>query len=204
MKRSKSAEEAAFARGEIGADGVAVEEAPDEEALELASVLEGLARGRTYLGREFLTWLLWRTNSGGPIVDFDGDPVTALFVGRLTLRGLAGEATELVVKGAMSPYAPIVKNAIDQGLLVHVARLRITHGERTFEATVDAEHLAVRSAAIPKVLSEEEDDRIAERLFLSERLSKLLEALLGKFFEVRTAKTWRSKVVGEMKAWLSG
>lgn len=201
-KRSQRAEEAAFERGEIGVDGLATEETQDEEALERVQVAEQLVRGRSYLGREFLTWLLWRSNAGGPVLDHDGEPLTVLLVGRITLRGLAGEATELVVKGAMSPYARIVRQAIAQGLLVHAARLRLSHGEKLFEATVDAEHLAIRSAQLPKVLSEEADDKISERLYLTEQVTALIEALLRKFLEVRTGKTWRSKTVKELRAWL--
>lgn len=197
-----SREEAAFARGEIGVDGEAVAEAQDGAAVERQKVVEQLLRGRTYLGRELLTWLLWRSNAGGPIVDVDDEPVSLLFVGKIVLRGLAGDANELSVKGGMSAYSNVVRHAIDQGLLVHAARMRIQHGERAIEVTVDAEHLDFRSAQIPKVLSEEADDKVAERLWLCELLERIVDALLAEFLKVRTGRRWKTKIVPSMKAWL--
>ena len=63
-KRQQAREEERFARGEIGVDGEAVEVEPDETEVEKSKAAEQTLRGRTYLGREFLTWLLWRTNGG--------------------------------------------------------------------------------------------------------------------------------------------
>lgn len=202
MSRSKRREEAAFEAHEIGVDGQSVEVELDEEQLERLKVTDALVRGRTYLGRELLTWLLWRSNAGGPILDFDGEPVHVLLIGPLVLRGLAGEATELRVKGVMSPYSAIARRAIDSGLLIHAVRLRITHGERTYEVSVDAEHLALRSARLPDVLSEEEDDRISERLYLVEQLAAIVEALLAHFLALRTSRKWSEKAVPALKEWL--
>ena len=71
----------------------------------------------------------------------------------------------------------------------------------THEATVDAEHLAVRSAKIPKVLSEEEDDKITERLYLAERLSMIVDAAFRKFMGIRVGKRWAAEVA-ELRAWM--
>jgi hypothetical protein len=197
----KASEESAFLRGDIGVDGQAVEEVKDEGELEQTKVMEELVRGRTYLGREFLTWLLWRTNEAASLVTIDNEPITVVLVGRVVLRGLAGEATELNVKGVAAPYSAIVRRAIGDGLLLHVARLRIQHGEKLYEATVDAEHLAVRSAKIPKVLSEEDDDKITERLFLAERLSQMVDALFQRFMKVRITPEWAAEVKA-LRGWI--
>lgn len=201
-KGKSSAEETKFLRGDIGVDGEKIEEELSEEEVDRQKAVEELARGRTYLGREFLTWLLWRTNSANTLIAVDDEPLTGLFVSRVTLRGLAGDATELVARGAGAPYSKIVRGAIRSGLLVHVGRVRFSHAERLYEVTLDAEHLRLRSAQIPKVLSEEEDDRIAERLFLAEKLSEIVDLCFRAFLEVRTSKRWRKDVVPEMLAWL--
>lgn len=195
-------EETAFLRGEIGVDGQAIEEEVDEAEAERAKAREALARGSAYLGREFLTWLLWRTNSGDALAEVDGEPITALLVDRITLKGIAGEATEISARGVMAPYAEVVRFAIDKGLAVHSARLRLTHGERVYQVSLDAERFDLRSGKLPDLLTEEEDDRISERLFLVEKLSEIVEALLAAFLEVRTRKEWRAKTVPAIKRWL--
>lgn len=196
-------EDEAFARGDIGVDGLAVEEEKDEAELDRDKAKTELTRNRTYLGRELLTWLLCQSASGDPIIQHKDEPVTVLFVGRIVLRGIAGDTTEIVAKGALAPYADIVRMAMARGLLVHSGRIRLQRGEQTFFVTLDAEHLDFRSADVPAVLSEEEDDKIAERLFLAEELSGMIDAILERFLDVRTSPKWKKTVVPELRAWLA-
>ena len=203
-KRERARADAAFLRGDVGVDGAATgADDRDQAEVERDRAREQLLRGRTWLGREFLTWLLWRSESGDPLVEREGVGVVVLFTGRLVLRGIAGDVTELSARGALAPYAEQVRRALDAGLLVHGARLRLTHGEKTYEATVDAEFLDVRAAALPELLAEEEDDRTLERLYLAEQLTGMLDALLAAFLEVRAGATWTRKVVPAMKRWMA-
>jgi hypothetical protein len=199
----RKSEETKFLRGEIGADGQRIEpEEQDPEELDRAKAKAELVRSHTFLGREFLTWLLWRSRGGDALVQIEREPVTALFIGRIVLRGLAGEATEVAVKGALSPYSELVRLSIDRGLLVHAARLRLEHGEKSYEVTLDAEHLDFRGGRIPALLSEAEDDRLQERLFLMEQLEGIVDRLLERFLSERAAKTWRSTTVKSIREWL--
>lgn len=202
-RREQVRAEAAFLRGETGVDGQATEEKRDEAQVELDKAREQLLRGGTFLGRELLTWLLWRSESGDPITELEGEDVTVFFFGRVVLRGV-GEVSELVARGALAPYSEQVRRALDRGLLLHVARLRVTHGEKVYEVTLDAEHLDVRSAKLPALMSEEEDDRLSERLYLAGRLSSLVDALVQAFLEVRASRRWSKQVVPELKRWMRG
>lgn len=203
-KRDQARRDAAFARGDVGIDGAATEEEKDAAEVEQDKARGELLRGKTWLGRELLTWLLWRSESGDPVIEFADSGVVILFTGRITLRGLHGDVTELSAKGTLAPYSETVRYAIDRGQLVHQARMRLSLGDRTWEATVDAEHLDVRAAKLPELLTEEEDDRAAERLDLAEQLSNMLDALVDAFLEVRTTRAWSQKIVPELKAWAKG
>jgi recombination associated protein RdgC len=207
-RRDEARAEAAFLRGDAGVDGVATE-ADDRDAAELErdKAREELLRGRTWLGRELLTWLLWRSESGDPLVEVEGAGLAVLFTGRITLRGLAGDVTELTARGVEAPYAAEVRRALDAGLLVHQARLRFTHGagddEKVYEATLDAEHLAVRAAKLPELVAEEDDDRVLERLFLAGQLSRFVDALVAAFLEERAAPAWAKRTVPALKRWMA-
>ncbi|OFX23223.1 MAG: hypothetical protein A2V77_24055 [Anaeromyxobacter sp. RBG_16_69_14] len=204
MGREQERTEAAFLRGEVGVDGVATgREERDEAEVECERAREQLLRGRTWLGREFLTWMLWRSESGDPLAEWESAGVVVLFTGRLVLRGIAGDVIELSARGALVGYAEQVRRALDAGLLVHGARLRLTHGEKVYEATVDAEFLDVRAAKLPEVLKEAEDDQTLERLYLTEQLSGMLDALLAAFIRVRTSASWMREIVPAMRRWMS-
>ena len=207
-RRDEAKAEAAFLRGDVGVDGAATE-AEDRDAAEVERdrAREELLRGRTWLGRELLTWLLWRSEAGDPLAEVEGAGLVVLFTGRITLRGIAGDVTELTARGVDAPYAAQVRRALDAGLLVHQARLRFTHGEgdgeKVYEATLDAEHLAVRAAKLPELVADEEDDRVLERLFLAERLSRLVDALVAAFLAERAAPAWARRTVPALKRWMA-
>jgi len=206
-RRNEAREEAAFLRGEVGVDGAATEaDQRDAAEVERDKAREELLRGRTWLGRELLTWLLWRSESGDPLVEVEGSGLVVLFTGRITLRGLAGEVTELTARGAEAPYAAEVRRALDAGLLVHQARLRFTQGEgdteKVYKATIDAEHLDIRAAKLPELAAEEEDDRVLERLFLAGQLSRFVDALVAAFLEERAGRGWAKRTVPALKRWM--
>jgi hypothetical protein len=203
-RREQAQSEAAFRRGEIGVDGQAVEEQRDEAEVERDKAREQLLRGRTYLGRELLTWVLWRSESGEPLIEVDGQPVTVLFTSKVVLKGVHEDVTEMSARGATAPYSEQVRHALDRGLLVHSARLCFTHGDKQYEATLDAEHLDVRSARLPQLMAEEGDDRLQERLYLAEQLSAIVDALVEAFLEERTNRRWRQKIVPALKQWMQG
>ncbi len=202
-KREQARAEAAFLRGDAGVDGVATgADERDAQAVERDASREQFLRGRTWLGRELLTWLLWRSEAGEPLVEVDGEGVVVLYTGKILLRGLAGDVTELSAKGAQAPYSAQVRRALDAGLLVHQARLRLTAGEQVYEVTLDAEFLDLKAARIPALLTEEEDDRLLERLELVARLGRLVDALVGAFLAARGARSWSGKTVPALQAWM--
>ncbi|WP_223633745.1 hypothetical protein [Corallococcus sp. EGB] len=203
-RREQAREEAAFARGDVGVDGVATEEEKDEAEVEKGKAREQLLRGRAYLGREFMTWLLWRSESGDPLVEYDGAGVVVLFLGKVVLRGVAGDVTEMSAKGTLAPYSENVRHSLDRGLLVAQARLRLSHGEREYEVTLDSEFLDIRAAKLPALLTEEEDDQLSERLELTEQLSAMVDALVQDFLSVRAGRGWSKQVVPAMKEWMRG
>jgi len=200
--RQQARTDAAFRRGDVGVDGQATEDQRDAAEVEMDAAREQLLRGRTYLGREMLTWLLWRSESGEPMASFEEQPFTVLFTGRISLRGVHEDVTELSARGATAPYSVQVRHALDRGLLVHVARVCITHGERQYEATLDAEYLDIRSAKLPQLMTEDGDDGIEERLYLAEQLSAMVDVLVDEFLAVRTSKKWQQKLIPAMKQWM--
>lgn len=208
-RREQARAEAAFLRGDTGVDGASTKgadgaEQKDVAELERDKARDQLFRGGTWLGREFLTWLLWRSEDGDPIARLGDLELVPNFTGRVTLRGIHGEVVELAAKGTLAPYSLHVKRALDDGLLVHAARVKIAAGEREWEASLDAEYMDVKSAKLPELLTEAEDDRLSERLDLADQLSGMIDALVASFISVRTSRAWSKEVMPQLKAWMKG
>ncbi|MBE2253427.1 MAG: hypothetical protein IAE78_28120 [Myxococcus sp.] len=203
MASKKQAQsEAKFMRGDAGVDGQATVEKADPVEAEQAKAREALYRGRTWLGREALTWVLFRSNDANPIAVLDDEPLKVLFNGRLTLRAAAGDITEVAVKGVNAPYAQLIRQAADRGLLVHSARLAITWQERSYELTLDAEQFDVRAGKTPELMSEDDDEKVTERLDHVAVLGRLIDAVLARFMALRTSPQWKKTIVPELKAWM--
>lgn len=202
MAKQQARQDAAFARGEVGVDGASELDQRDEAEVEREKAREQFLRGKAYLGREFLTWLLWRSASGEALFELEGEPVVVLFLDKLLLKGLTGEIIELGAKGAMAPYSPLIRESLDRGLLVHQGRLRLTAGERVWVVTLDAEFFDCKSAKLPALLSDNDEDKMEERLYLAEQLSQMVHTLLEGFLTLRSRGEWLGEVVPEMKAWM--
>lgn len=204
-RREEARKEAAFMRGDAGVDGRSTtEDDRDVAELEKDKAQNELVRGRTWLGREFLTWLLWKSDGGEPLLEHEGEKVVVSFLARIVLRGLHGEVTELAAKGTLSPYSMQVRRALLDGMMVHGARVQFVSAERSWECSLDAEFLDVKSAKLPELLTEADDDRLTERLDLAERLSALVDALVNLFLDLRSSKKWAAQTVPAMKAWMAG
>lgn len=200
--RKQASAESKFMRGQTGVDGAATVEKADPSEVEQAKAREALYRGRTWLGREALTWLLWRSESADALCEVDQLPLKVVFTGKLLLRAAAGEVTEVSVKGVAAPYSVIVRQSVSLGLLVHGARLQFEHGEQSFEVTLDAEYFDIRAAKLPELLQEEESEQRHERLELTHRLGRLVDAVIEQFVAVRITPRWKKAVVPAIKVWL--
>jgi hypothetical protein len=198
----KTSAERAFMRGETGVDGQATVEEVSPSEKEQAQAQEALLRGRTWLGRECLTWLLWKSESTDALLTVEGQPLTAMFNGKITLRAGAGDVTEVQLKGVSAPYSKLVRKALTRGLLVHSAKIQLTWGEQVYDFTLDAEFFDVRTAKLPALLQEEKDDQLTERLELATRASVLVDALVSAFVKERTGKSWEAKTVPALREWM--
>lgn len=203
--RAQAQAEARFMKGETGVDGASGKAEVDPEVAEQAKAKEALYRGRAWLGREALTWLLMKSESTEPICQVDGSPLHAVFTGKILLRAGSGEVTEAAFKGIGAPYARVARFALKHHLLVQGARLRLSHGEQTFEVTLDAERFDFKSAKLPELLNEDDaGEELVERLELVSRLGKLVDALIAQFIKVRVSPAWQKTVVPQLLAWFEG
>lgn len=68
---------------------------------------------------------------------------------------------------------------------------------------MDAERFAFRSAELPELLAEEEEERVTERPWLAEKLVACFDSLWEAFFGVRTSPEWHTKEVPAIVEWLA-
>lgn len=108
-----------------------------------------------FLGRELLTWLLWRADRGeATFGEKDAGPTVA-FGGKARLKGLAGDGTDTVLKGGQAAHAVAVRAALGCGRTLREAELILFAGEREWRFILDADTLDLRSVRLPEAAREE-------------------------------------------------
>ena len=164
-----------------------------------------------FLAREFLTWLAYHAESAGGQFKGGGDagvePFTIVFGGKLTLRTLAGQVTDVVLKGASPALSADLRYALAGGLSVKEAELRLDQGDRSYTLALAAEHFDLKRVKLPAALSEEEGEvaeetRVDDRLDLLAGLEASLRHAFGHFLALRARPAWSRDVVPAIRAWL--
>ena len=155
-----------------------------------------------YLGREFMTWLLWRADRGEATFTDDDGELTIAFGGRTRLLGVGADVTDAVLKGRSPAHGIETRAGIGAGRTIREAELRLTRGEREFRFTLIAETLDLKSVKLPARLKDEEDDRLTERMALLEELENSIKAVYLEFVRERTRPVWARSVVPALRTWL--
>ncbi|MBS2033181.1 MAG: hypothetical protein JST54_35235 [Deltaproteobacteria bacterium] len=95
------------------------------------------------------------------------------------------------------------RSPLDAALSNSSGAARFDHGHRiaAILASRDASRMRAQQ---PTLIAEEESERIDERLYLTEMLSKAIDALVRKFVDLRTTAEWKRSEVPQLQAWPSG
>ena len=155
-----------------------------------------------YLGREFMTWLVWRADAGESTFGASGDEFTIAFGARARLGAPVGYATDLVLKGRSPAHGAEARAAIGSGHTLREAELRVTQGEREWRFTLIAETLDLRGVKLPALLTEEDDDKFLERISLLEAVDDMVRTAFTAFMRERLRPAWKRDVVPALRTWL--
>jgi hypothetical protein len=156
-----------------------------------------------FLGRELLTWLLWRVDRGeSTFTDDDGD-LSIAFGGRARLLGVGADVTDAVLKGRSPAHGVETRAGIGAGRTLREAELRLTRGDREFRFTLIGDTLDLRGVKLPARLKGETDDRLGERMELLAELEKSIRTIYLEFIRDRIRPVWARTVVPAIRAWLA-
>ncbi len=148
-----------------------------------------------FLGREFLTWLWYRTTQQDGIFELTEGPIELWFDAQLTMESGRELKESSVVKAESPTETSEAHAALVTGKQVSLARLRIVSGQKQWTVTVKGDSLALSSMKIPALLSREDDDQLYERFMLIEELEDIVARLFEIFVTLRVEEdAWRKEV----------
>ncbi len=149
-----------------------------------------------FLGREFLTWLWYRSELQEGLFRLGEDrTIEVWFDARLTLEALGDIKEQNVIKSESPTETEEARASLQTGKQVKEARLRVVYDQKQWTATIKADDLSLHGLKLPAVLSREEDDQVYERFELLEEIEDLMDDLFGVFRTIRLDDdAWRPEV----------
>lgn len=159
----------------------------------------------SFLGKEFLTWLWFRSEQQeGLFRDLPNQELFEVwFDDKLVLDTAMDKIKEVNSIRGESPTETAEANAaLRVGKKVSDAKLRIIKDEREWVCTVKAEELALSGVKVPSVLSREEDEQVLERLMLIGELESVLDTLYEEFLKVRLDEERWSVELDNIRRWV--
>ncbi len=183
--------------------------AAEKAGLPDAGDTAGLAAvDRTSLGREFLTWLWFKSEERNGMISIPGaGDMELLLVRRLVLESGDGEYAETVVCQGMHADLKEGKEALRQGKKIKEARIKLGRDEDTWEFTLKADRFSFQSLKLPVMTDklddpEDRDGAILERLYLIETATKTMISIFRLFLDLRLSPRWLSTEAPRIKNWL--
>jgi hypothetical protein len=171
-----------------------------------------VVESKRFLGREFLTWVLYRLEEEGGRLVLGGDVVELALGDRVVLQeqGERSARLTLVDEGDMSAE---LGAGLRRGKLMDRARLKVSRGERRWELSLDGGLLTYDSLRCPPLgdrdVTLRDDPRAAfeNDLFLRladvEEAIGILDRLFAAFCEDRVSPRWESESLPALRTWIA-
>jgi hypothetical protein len=162
-----------------------------------------------FLGREFLTWLWFKSEAelDGLIKVKDQEPVVVAVGDKMVLETGDGEYREtLVLQGSHSEHRE-ARLGLMQGKLPEEMHLKLIRSQDEWQLTLKAATLEIKglkskSASGPQ---EDEDDQEAfffDQMYQVEAVSEIIDGLFREFLQVRLSPAWEQEEMPRLQDWL--
>ena len=163
-----------------------------------------LIEQRSFLGEEFLTWLLWKSSTEPEGLGLpDGSAVELRFESPLVLKAPYGDAEEVSLRGEGPALSPEAAVALAQGKKLSRAKLALVIEQSEWRFTVRADTLDVTGLRIPLRTSAAEAVWIEQRLEMLRRFFEVFEALFDLFLAARLSpRKWPGETKA-IRAWIA-
>lgn len=164
------------------------------------------------LGQEFLTWLWFRSATGGIFNDKSGRPFTVSMEQRIVVQGGDGDHVETASVSGIDSELREARMGLTTGKKVTRALLRLERDPEEWQVTLKAADFSLGSLKTPKIEANPRDGAdpdalFLEKMYLVEACLELLDVLYAAFLQVRLDDGpagrggWRDEVAG-LREWM--
>ncbi len=158
------------------------------------------------LGQEFLTWLWFRSATGGIFNDKSGRPFTVTMEHRIVVQGGEGDHVETASVSGIDSELREARMGLTTGKKVTRALIRLIRDPDEWQVTLKAADFSLGSLKTPKIEKSDREDLdpdalFLEKMYLVEACLELIDAMYKAFLGIRLGKDWKQEVSG-LQAWM--
>jgi hypothetical protein len=170
-----------------------------------------ILREKAFLGREFLTWLWFKSDQTGGRLDIPGkNMVEVLFLDRMTLDLSEVETPQTVtLKGEQSELREGLA-ALREGKKIEEARISVKASENDFTMMLKATWFSFGSFRTPAILPSSETDAeegvegtFLEKAALIEEGMDVIDSLFAYFLKLRISDEWETAELPAIRRWIA-
>lgn len=165
--------------------------------------LRFLQTNRAFIGREFLTWLWFLSETQGHRIRLPELGEFRFFVDdRLVLTSPGGSVHENVLKGGTPAYATEAKVSLLSGKLVQEAKFVLQESERQWSWNMRADDLSLRGVKLPTVSEPDAAAHMASRVRMMQTLVDVMDGLFHQYMTLRITPAFEQEL-DRVSAWLA-
>lgn len=161
--------------------------------------LHFLENNRNFIGREFLTWLLYSIGQG---YSFDAGFKLEID-SKVKLVRSSGSISEVTIKGGNIPHSNQLKQSLRDGSMVSSMRVVTWNEEKgLFSWNMDAETLWPKSLKVPPVQAAEAEDLRTGRIELLNLVTDYIDNLFAKYMDIRQNQEDFVSFISAYREWI--
>ncbi len=159
-----------------------------------------------FLGREFLAWLWFRTETDRGTFNLGDKNVEIWFDGKITLQGENEKGLEIIACSGESQNMKEARFALAKNKEIVQATLVVNIGDNQWSFVLDSLWMNFKTFKAPKVVQDKEDDAdgiFYEKMFLIEEAVSAMDGIYAEFMEQRLSPEWLTKETPALAQWIS-
>lgn len=161
-----------------------------------------LEQNRGFLGREFLTWLWFKSEQQKHRISLPNYGDFELFIDdKIILSSASGSVRENSLRGGTPAYAQEAGSALLSGKMVQSAKFILQNTNAQWVFTICADDFSLRSVRVPHVTKESTAEHFVERITHFQFLNDILDELYKDFVKMRLTPAFELELQN-LKIWM--
>ncbi len=171
----------------------------------MTQVLEKV-RNTESLGREFLAWLWFKSETNHGVFDLGEDEKAEIwFSGRMTLQSVHDMGVETITCTGDHPNMREARFALAEKKEITQARIQLTLSDHQWSFVMESTWMNYGAFKTPKVMQDRDEDPdgiFYEKIYLIEAALSAMDAIFGQFISLRISPEWETEEYPRMLRWI--